>query len=134
MKIKILLLGCVLGCSLPVCADETPLGRKMEAFDDSYKAFRKETDPAKGAAQAREAQELILKGIAELPALVAKMPDGEAKSKAVAEYRRMMGQLFVVLCEVEEAFLAGKIDEVAKLVDSLKEMKKTGHNRFMEDE
>ena len=134
MKIKLLLLGCVMGLSLPLCADETPLGKKMDAFDDAYKSFRKESDPAKGAAQAREAQELILQGIAELPSMLAKMPDGPAKSKAVAEYRKMMGKLFVVLCEVEEAFLAGKIDEVAKLVESIKEMKKEGHNRFMEDE
>jgi soluble cytochrome b562 len=134
MKIKLLLLGCVLGLSLPVYADETPLGKQMDALDTSFKAFRRETDPAKGAAHARESQDLILKGIAEMPSMLAKMPDGPAKSKAVAEYRKMMGELFVVLCKVEQAFLAGEIDEVAKLVETIKEMKKAGHNQFMEDE
>lgn len=112
----------------------TPLGTQMEAFNDAYKAFRKETDSAKGAAHAREAQQALLKGIVEMPEMLAKMPDGLTKQKAAAEYRRMMGRLFVTLCEVEEAFLAGNIDEVAKLVEALKEMKKEGHNKFMEDE
>jgi hypothetical protein len=63
-----------------------------------------------------------------------KMPDGPARQKAAAEYRKMMGRVFVTVCEVEEAFLAGNIDEVAKLVEALKQMKKEGHNKFMEDE
>ena len=46
----------------------------------------------------------------------------------------MMGKLYVTLCEVEEAFLNGKIDEVAKIVDSLKEQKKAGHDKFVKDE
>ena len=37
----------------------------------------------------------------------------------------MMGKLYVTLCEVEEAFLNGKIDEVAKIVESLKEHEKS---------
>ena len=43
----------------------------------------------------------------------------------------MMGKLYVTLCEVEEAFLNGKIDEVAKLVERLKEQKKAGHDKFV---
>lgn len=120
---------------MPVSAEEeTPLGKQMEAFNDAYKAFRKETDPVKGAALAREAQQAVIKGLSELPAMLTKMPEGPDKAKAAAEYRKMMGQAFVALCEVEEAFLAGKTDEVAKIVDSLKAMKKTGHEKFMEDE
>jgi soluble cytochrome b562 len=114
--------------------EETPLGKQMEAMNDAYKAFRRETDPAKGAALARDAQQAVAKGLAEVPAMLAKMPEGPAKAKACAEYRKMMGKLFVSLCEVEEAFLAGKIDEVATIVDSLKDMKKAGHDKFMEEE
>lgn len=134
MKFTSIILSCAACLLSPVLADGTPLGIQMEEFDSAYKAFRKETDPAKGAASAREAQDIILKGIAELPEMLTKMPDGPAKSKAAAEYRKMMGQLFVTLCEVEEAFLAGKIEDVAKLVETLKDMKKEGHNKFMEDE
>ena len=134
MKITTILMGCAACLLMPVSADETPLGKQMEAFNDTYKAFRKETDPAKGAALAREAQDIVLKGIVELPEMVGKMPDGPPKAKAAAEYRKMMGQLFVVLCQVEEAFLAGKTAEVANIIETLKDMKKEGHDKFMEDE
>jgi soluble cytochrome b562 len=120
---------------LPLRADEeTPLGRQMEEMNDAYKAFRRETDPAKGAELARQAQQAIVKSFAEIPELVTKMPNGPEKAKASANYRKMMGQVYVALCEVEEAFLAGKVEEVANIVERLKEMKKTGHEKFMEDE
>jgi hypothetical protein len=35
---------------------------------------------------------------------------------------------------VEDAFIAGNIAEVAKIVDSLKEAKKAGHDKFIEKE
>lgn len=133
-KITTILIGCAACLLMPVSADETPLAKQMDAFDDTYKAFRKETDSVKGAVLAREAQDIILKGIAELPAMVSKMPDGTPKAKAAAEYRRMMGQLFVALCEIEEAFLADNTAAVAKIVETLRDMKKEGHNKFMEDE
>ncbi len=128
-------MSCAACLVLPVFAEEdTPLGKQMESFNDAYKAFRKETDPAKGAAAAREAQQAVLKGLAETPAMLVKMPEGPAKAKAAAEYRKMLGKVFVTLCEVEEAFLAGKIDDVAKIVATLKDMKKEGHDKFIEEE
>ncbi|MBC8127542.1 MAG: hypothetical protein H8M99_10425 [Gloeobacteraceae cyanobacterium ES-bin-144] len=123
--------------TLPVLAEkyeETPLGKQMEAMNDAYKSFRSEKDPAKGAEQARVAQRAALKGMSELPEMLAKMVDGPEKAKAAAGYRKMMGKLYVSLCEVEEAFLAGKTEEVAKIVASLKDMKKAGHDKFMEEE
>mgnify|MGYP000703985546 FL=1 len=88
----------------------------------------------KGAAAARESQMAALKSAAEVPKTLNAMPEGPEKAKALAEYRKMMGKLFVTLCEVEEAFLNGKMDEVAKIVDVIKEMKKTGHDKFVEEE
>ena len=105
----------------------------MEKLDDAYKAFRRETDVAKGAAAAREAQGTVLKAIPIAPALVEKMPAGEAKDKALAAYRTQMGKLFVSLCEVESAFLANDLDAVAKLVAELRSGKKEGHDAFMEE-
>jgi hypothetical protein len=46
----------------------------------------------------------------------------------------MMAKLLVSLCEVEEAFLNGKIDDVAKIVDDLKAQKKSGHEKFVKEE
>lgn len=119
----------------PVIAqDETPLGLQMESINDAFKAFRKETDPAKGAAQAREAQAALIKAFPEIPQLIKDMPQGADREKALAQYHKMTGQLYVTLCEVEIAFLDGKTDEVAKLVDSIKLMKKEGHKEFMKDD
>ncbi len=114
--------------------EKTKLGEQMEATNDAFKALRRETDPVKGAAHAREAQQAVLKSLVEIPAMVAKMPEGPEKAKAAAEYRKMVGKVFVTFCEIEEAFLNGKGDEVPKLIDSLKEMKKTGHDKFVEEE
>jgi soluble cytochrome b562 len=137
MKKQFFLLGCAVAMSvMPAIADEkeTPLGKQMETMDGAFKAFRKETDAVKGAAQAREAQQAVLKSVVEVPSRIETMPEGPEKVKAQVEYRKMMGKLYVTLCEVEEAFLNGKIDEVAKIVGALKEMKKAGHEKFMDEE
>lgn len=137
MKKRLLLLS--LGIGLLVVPargageEDTPLGKQMEEMNDAFKGFRRETDPVKGAAQAREAQQAALKSAMEIPAMLKAMPEGPEKAKALAEYRKMIGKLFVTLCEVEEAFLNGKIDEVAKIVEALKESKKTGHDKFLEE-
>ena len=137
MKKQLFQMSCVIGLMLlPTNAaeEETPLGKQMEAMNDAFKGFRRETDPVKGATQAREAQQAALKSAMEVPSMLKPLPEGPEKVKALVEYRKMVGKLFVTLCEVEEAFLAGKIDEVAKIVESLKEMKKTGHDKFVEEE
>lgn len=131
-------MSCAIGLMLtPAMAQDeehTKLGEQMESMDDAFKAFRRETDATKGAAAAREAQTATLKSAAEIPALVKEMPEGPEKAKAAAEYRKMMGKVYVTLCEVEEAFLNGKLEDVAKAVESLKEQKKAGHEKFMEEE
>lgn len=126
-----------MGMSLPLCAEadkpESPLARQMSEIDDAYKALKKETDPEKGAAAARVAQQALASGLAELPEMLKKMPDGPAKAAAAAEYRKLMGQSYVVFCEIEQAFLAGKIDQIEGLIENLKAIKKTGHQKFIED-
>ena len=46
----------------------------------------------------------------------------------------MIGKLYLNLCAVEEAFLNGKIADVTKIVNTLKDEKKTGHDKFMKEE
>jgi hypothetical protein len=113
---------------------DSPLAKQMEALDDAYKGFRREKDPAKGAAQAREAQQALIRGFVETPPMLAKMPAGPEKEKAAAQYRAMMAAVLVKLCEVEQMFLSGDIAGVEKLVAGLKEMRKEGHDKFMEEE
>ncbi|MCW1884822.1 cytochrome b562 [Luteolibacter flavescens] len=129
-----MLLASALMLPTPVRADDTALGKEMESIDSAFKAFRRETDPAKGAKAAREGQEAVLKSLPLVPAMIAKMPAGEAKDKAIAAYRLQMGQLFVVFCEVESAFIAKDIPTVTKLVETVKGSKKKGHDDFIEDE
>jgi hypothetical protein len=130
-----LLLASALMLPTPVRAEEdTPLAKEMEKVDEAFKGFRRETDPVKGAKAAREAQEGVIKALAFTPALIEKMPAGEAKEKAIIGYRTQMGQLFVTFCEVEAAFVAKDLPGVAKLVESVKGAKKKGHDEFMEEE
>jgi len=137
MKIQWMLFACLMGVSLPLIAEddkpESPLARQMSELDDAYKALKKETDPEKGAASARVAQQALILGLAELPEMLKKMPDGPAKAAAAAEYRKLMGQCYVIFCEIEQAFLAGKVDQIEGLIESLKAVKKTGHQKFIED-
>jgi soluble cytochrome b562 len=114
--------------------DDSPLHKQMEATNDAFKAFRKETDPAKGAALARDAQASAIKSLSETPELVAQIKDPVEKAKAEVAYKKMIANLVVTLCDVEEAFQAGKLDEVAKLVDAIKEQKKTGHEKFIPED
>lgn len=135
MKSRFLLSCCaVLFSASLAIADDTPLAKEMEALDDSYKAFRKTEDAAQGAAKAREAQTHVAKGLTHIPEMLSKMPEGPARAKASAAYRLMMGQLYVKLCEVEQAFLDNKLDKVAELVNEIKDLKKKGHTEFMEEE
>lgn len=114
--------------------EDTPLAKQMEAMNDAYKAMRRETDTAKGASLAREAQDAMVKAIAEVPDLVKAMPDGPEKAKASAEFRKMMGSLISTLAGMELAFLDGDLDKVKEIVESMRDMKKKGHDKFMEEE
>lgn len=135
MKKQFFLMALAASMVLPLSAEtDTPLGKQMDAMNSAIKGLRKETDPAKCAALVREAQEAAAKGFSEVPELLKKMPDGAEKTKALAEYRKMMGKLYVSLCEMEIAYLDGKTEEAASIGASLKDLKKAGHDKFMEDE
>ncbi len=122
--------------ALPASAQEdtTPLGEQMAAMNDAYKAIRREKDPAKGAALAREAQDAMIKAVTETPELVKAMPEGDDKTKAVAGYRKMMGSLISTLAEMELAFLNNDLAKVEEIVQQMRDMKKEGHDQFMEEE
>ncbi len=124
------------GSMVPLQADETtPLGEQMESLNDAFKALKEEKDPVKGAALARKAQEGLLKGISIVPDFITDMiPDAKEKEKAVADYRRLMGETFVVMCKIEAAFLNNKLDEVAKLAKDATALKKEGHKKYIEEE
>ena len=135
-KILIPVLATGLVSLLPLRADEdqTPLAKTMEAVDDAYKAMRRTEDAAEGAKLAREAQEGVLKAITMSPGLVEKGSHPAGKDKAMVSYKKQMARVYLVFCEMEEAFLAKDFAKVEELVAALKDAKKQGHNEFMEDE
>lgn len=135
MKSRILLTACLVALTSPLHAEggNEKLAEKMDFFNDAYKSFRREKDPAEGAKTAREAQKLIAATLLMTPDLVSKMPDGPDKVKAEAAFRRMMGEVFVLCCKIEEAYIAGDLKKVEELYDGLKDLKKVGHDKFMEE-
>lgn len=121
--------------AVPASADEdTPLAVQMDNMNKAYKTMRRLDDLSKGAALAREAQEAMFKAIVETPELVTAMPDGPDKAKASAQYRMMMGKLISTLAELELAFLDGDKAKVDEVISKMRESKKGGHDKFMEDE
>ena len=117
-----------------LAAEGSKLTGLMEELNDAYRAFSRTEDNAKGAALAREAQVAVAKSLAETPEVVSKLPEGPARDLASASYRHRLGGLYVRLCEVEQAFLKGDRAKLEELLAALKQIKKDGHNEFMEDE
>ena len=134
MKKPFFLMGLAAFALLPLnvkaAPEDTELHKQMEAMNDAYKAMRKETDPVKGAELAREAQTWAIKSTLEVPQMIKDMKDPAEKAKAEVLYRKMMAKMIISLCEVEEAFQAGKLDKVAEIVEALKADKKEGHEKF----
>jgi hypothetical protein len=129
-----LLLCCISFSTLIRAEDDTPLAEQMSKVNDAYKALGKEADAAKGATLAREAQAAMLKSLEFKPeALESLFPDKAAAEKALATYRKMIGENFVIFCKVETAFLEGKTADVKKLLDDAKALKKEGHTMFIEE-
>lgn len=119
----------------PASADEdNPLAKQMEVMNDAYKAMRRLEDLTKGPALAREAQDAMIKAIVETPEMVKAMPDGPDKAKASAQYRIMMGNLIATLAQLELAFLDGDKAKVDEIIGKMRDSKKEGHDKFMEDE
>jgi len=134
MKLILCGLAATLMFVQPSMADDTPLAKQMDAMNDAYKAMRRETDPAKGAELARTAQDAMVKAIVELPEMVKGMPEGPDKAKASASYRKMMGNLIATLADMELAFLNNDMAKVKEIVESMRDLKKEGHDKFMDED
>ena len=132
MKFHLTIATCLAALVLPAIADDTELGKKMDELNDHYKSIRREEDPAKGAVSAREAQKLIAASLDMEPAMLASVK-GPAKENALAMYRQLMGESYVLLCKIEQAYLAKDMDKAAALYAELKELRKQGHDKFIEE-
>lgn len=123
----------------PVSADDdedkTPLTETMEQTSEALKSLRKmELDDWTGGAEAaRTAADGIRKGMEYVPVLIRDMQDGKQKTRAIADYRRMMGLSYALLCELELAYLDEDGDKVDELLTKLKANKKEGHKKYSDD-
>lgn len=137
-RMKKLLIPILVGALMPVMSlradDDSPLAKEMEVIDDAYKAMRRTKDAAEGVKLAQEAQAAVLKAATLTPGFVEAGGHPDGKEKAMVSYKKQMAQLFMTLCDMESAFLAGDLEKVQELVQPLKDSKKKGHTEFMEDE
>lgn len=115
--------------------DDTPLAKTMEQTSDALKSLRKmdPSDWAGAAKAARTAADGCRKGMEFIPALVKEMKDGKDKTKAIADFRRMMGLSYAALCELELAYLDEDQAKVEAAMKKIKAGKKEGHKKY-EDE
>ena len=66
--------------------------------------------------------------------MFANIKDEKEKAKATADYKRLMGLTLAGLGELELAFLNEDEAKAEEIVDKLKDLKKEGHNAYIEEE
>jgi len=115
--------------------DQTPLAKAMEQSSKALKSLRKmdKSDWAGAAKAARTAADGCRQGMEFIPALVEEMKDGMEKTKAIADYRRMMGLSYAALCELELAYLEKDQAKVDAAMKKIKAGKKEGHKKYEDD-
>ena len=115
--------------------EDTPLTKAMEESSKALKLLRKmdRSDWAGGAKACRVAAEGCRKGMAYIPALIKDMRDGKEKTKAIADYKRLMGLSYAALCELELAYLDEDQTKVDAALKKVKAGKKDGHKKYSDD-
>ena len=131
---KSLALVAVIGFSFisPISADddETPLAEQMSEVSGSLKRLRRAESVDEKVALIHKAQVATLKGLEFLPAGFEKIKDAKEKAKMTAGYKKLTGQAYVLLCELEEAVLAEDEEKYDEVYDKLKDIKKEGHQAY----
>jgi len=142
MKIRLLsaLLICALSFAIGVRAedakekeDQTELGSKMEKINGAYRKLgrqisdaTKNDDSLKQIAIIKENADAAMKLE---PALKAEKPAAD-QAKFVADYQAKMKGFIADVGKLETALKAGKNDEAATLMNTLKQDQKEGHTEF----
>lgn len=115
-------------------ADDTPLAEQMDELSGSLKRLRRAESVEDKVALIHKAQAAVIKGLEYLPAGFEKIKDAKEKAKMTAGYKRLTGQTYVLLCELEEAVLAEDEKKYDEVYDKLKENKKEGHQAYKAEE
>ena len=131
-SIKTLAIASVMGFGMlaPVHADETPLAEEMDTLSGSLKKLRKAETTADKVALVHAAQKATIASLKYLPVIFKEIKDEKEKSKATADYKKMVGQTYVKLCELEMAYLAEDEEKADEIKGQLKDLKKEGHEKY----
>ena len=119
----------------PVFADEemTQLSKHMDELSGLLKSLRRIDDFDKKAAVVRQAQEELIKCFPLIPELTEKTEDEALKASQVAEYKKLLAENYMLLCDYELAFLNKDEEKADEIYDLLKKVKKDGHTNYIED-
>lgn len=115
--------------------EKTPMAKEMKTLSDKLKSLRTmpKGDFKAGAQAVREAHGALLKSMAFVPSLIKDMQDGEEKEIALADSRRLMGQTYALLCELEIAYIKKDGELIGQIMSKLKSVKKEGHKKYTDD-
>lgn len=130
---RFLFLSLLLTSTLSADEPKSMLAKEMAGFGDLFKLLRDEQDATKGADLARKAQLHLINSLQYAPAVLSEMPAGPERTRAEATYRRMIAQTLVLLCQTEEAYLAGDLKMVARLRGIINKLKESGHDEFVDE-
>lgn len=133
--IKTLALASVMGLGMlaPVHADDdTPLAEQMDVLSGSLKKLRRAETTEEKVGLVHDAQKATLKSLEYTPMIFKDIKDEKEKAKATADYKMMTGQVFVKLCALEMAYLAGDEAKADEIKGELKDLKKAGHEKYTE--
>lgn len=123
-----------LSIAAPV-AISSPLEKQMEVIGKATKGLKKiEGDFAKGEKLAVEALEAAKKSRDIIPTLVKDMKDEAAKAAATEDYKKQMDALIKGFEDLRDACIAKDSAKFQETFMALGEMKKKGHDAFMEEE
>lgn len=110
----------------------SPLKEEMEKLEEALEAveaFLAKPEGDAPLAVVTEAQAEMLKSKARQPRLTERQPEGE-KAKFVSDYKVQMNKLLRGLLDLGDALLEKNWKAAKKVLDSLEELKKAGHDKF----
>ncbi len=121
---------------LPTFAEEeTKLGEHMGELSGILKSLRRyeDNDWTGKAKVAQEAQAELLKCFAYFPAMLENVPASAEKSQQIVEYKKLLAENYILLCDLETAFIKQDEDEADDVISELKSIKKKGHTNYIEE-
>ncbi len=109
----------------------------MDEIGDLHRGLRRSVKDADSAKEAvpdvRRMQRLAARSMMLVPAMAADLPASERPAFHLA-YKREMVRLISGLLDLEEAMMAGKVEEAKTIYKGLGKIKAAGHKQFQREE